>query len=46
MPIVRIGSGFASASSTVSQEITHIFCEKNSAIREIMARAFESNTTL
>lgn len=46
LPIVRIGSGFASASSTVSQEITHIFCEKNSAIREIMMGAFENNTTL
>ena len=39
-PIIKVGSHFASAQSSLSQEITHIFCEKGSEIREIMANAF------
>ena len=46
LPIVRIGTDFASITSTPPQEITHIFCEKGSAIREIMASAFTNNTIL
>lgn len=46
LPVIKVASHFASASSGLSQEITHIFCEKGSQIREIKANAFESNPIL
>lgn len=45
-PIIKVGSHFASIQSSLPQEITHIFCEKGSEIREIMANAFVNNPIL
>lgn len=45
-PIIKVGSHFASVQSSLPQEITHIFCEKGSEIREIMANAFVNNPVL